>query len=326
MGLAVAMLGVAVLCPTAGSSVWDSELHMQARLDQDGSGRLYLNNARGPVSWEACAPDLTDCIPFRGGRQLETGNARPGTVFRAESNGAVGVSPEWLGRLKRLTPPMVSGIIRANEFVVPVPGKWRGGWKDGDSEMQLAACPTPTAVACTTLTDFHYLRPCPMSASVALDPRFAGSYLRVADWQIGPGPHLRPAYAVSSPYGGKVWRRNRITSVAIVGQIAAPVRASQGECGPPPRSRASISRLGVVTVECRAGCGFTLLAGRQGRRVRVERNLRAQHILEVLPPTELRLTRQQRALLGEGRVRMLVKIDGRRSAARTVPLNGGRSR
>ena len=296
---------------------------MQALLNDDGSGRLFVNNSEGPWSWEVCAPDLTSCVPFGKGREIATRGARPRTVFRVKSHGATGVSPEWRGRLKQLTPPTVNGIIRVNEFVSPVPGKWSGGWEGKLSEMQLSACATPEGQDCTTLTHLHYVRRCPASASFALDARFAGSYLRVTDRQIGAGPLFEPAYGISSPYGGEVWGRSRITSVAVVGQIAPTVSPYPGECGPPPPSEASISKRGVAFVECRGGCRAVLIARRDRRQARVARRLSPQNVLISVPPETLRLSPRALARIGAGGVRLIVKIDGKRVARRTVRLSAG---
>lgn len=223
--------------------------------------------------------------------------------------------------MRQVAPPAVHGAIRANDFVSPLPGRWRGGWEGEDSELQLSACATSQGQDCTTLTDWHYLRPCPASSSVALDARFAGNYLRVADRRIGPGPHPRAAYAVSSPYGGKAWTRSRNTSVAVVGQIAPAVLPNSGECGPLPPGEAFVSKQGTAYVRCRGGCRAELVASHAGRRVRVVRTLAPQNVLVVRPPVRLRVPRRAVNRIGGGRVRFVVRTDGKRAAYRAITMN-----
>jgi hypothetical protein len=294
------------------------EIRMQALLSEDGAGRLFVNDSDGPWKWQACAPDRTKCMPFGGGREIATRGAQPETVFRVESAGAMGVSPEWRGRVRQLTPPTVHGVVRANEFVSPVPGSWSGGWADELSRMQLAACATPVGQDCTTLTEFHYVRNCRQSASFVLDADFVGYYLRVAERRAGVGPSFEPAYAISSPYGGEVWRQNRITAAAVVGQIAPAVNPYPGECGPPPPGEASISKEGIASARCMGGCRVVLIAKRDKRQARVVRTLPAENELSVAPPAKLQIPRRVQRRLGPGAVSVRVTIDGRVAAHRTV--------
>lgn len=311
-------VGVNVLLVTP--SFASEEIRMQTLLNEDGTGRLFVNDSGGPWKWQACAPDRTECVPFGGGREIATGGARPETVFRVESHGTMGVSPEWRGRVRQSAPPSVYGVIRANEFVSPVPAGWSGGWAGELSQMQLAACATPTGQNCTTLTELHYVRGCEGSASFVLNPAFAGDYLRVAERRLGSGRIFEPAYAVSSPYRGEVWQRNRITATAVVGQIAPAVNPFPGECGPPPPGEASISRQGIASVRCRGGCHAVLVARSDKRQARVARRVPAEEQLVVAPATELEVPRRAQRRLGAGSVSLRVTIGGRVAAHRTVRL------
>lgn len=302
-----------------------NHIKMQASVNSDGNGHLLANYGEAPWFWEACAPDLTSCVPFGKGREVGTMGASPGTVFRVESHGATGVSPEWRGRVKQMKPPSVSGFIRANEFVSPLPGRWAGGWKGEFSQMQLSACTAPEGQGCTTLTDLHYIRNCPSSSSsFALEARFTGYYLRVAEKRVGTGPPLEPAYGITSPNAGEVWGRSRITSVAILGQIAPAANPYSGECGPPPPGRASISRQGIAQIECPGGCRAALVGSRNGRQVRVKRSLPEHSVLIVPPPTDLRLPPRALTETGRGSIRLIVAIDGKRVAQRTIRSSAGR--
>lgn len=297
------------------------EVRMQALMDPDGYGRLLVNSSGGTWSWEACAPTLTDCTPFGGGEEIKTKGAPPATVFRVKGGGAVGVSPEWRGRLTQVSPPTVRGVVRANDFVSPVPGKWSNGWRDEFSELQLSACKTPAGQDCITLTDPHYVHNCPPGSSLALDARFTGTYLRVADRRLGASPPLGPAFGVTSPHVGEVWESNRSTSVAVVGQIESAVSPSQGECGPPPPAEASISSRGIAFVQCKGGCRAVLVARRGGREARVRRRLGAQEALVAAPPTKLRLPGRAKARIGAGRVRLVLEIDGKPAARRVMNIH-----
>jgi hypothetical protein len=310
--LAIGLLAAAgaVAAPADGRS---DGVRMQALLDEDGTGRLFVNNTDGPWHWESCTPELTDCRQMKGGRELSTRGIQTPAVFRVKSEGMVSISPEWRGRVTQIAPPSVKGIIRANEFVSPIPGKWERGWETEYSEMQLSACATPDGDDCTTLTDTHYVRRgCSPSASFVIDAKFAGQYLRLADRRLGAGPIARLAYAVTSPYGHQVWRRDGVTSVAVVGRIASSVRDFPGECGPSVPSEGSISKRGIGFVRCSKACRVTLTAGRAGRMVRAERAISSSRSgLYIGPPQPIALPPVKLAQLGEGPVRVVLRVDGR---------------
>ncbi len=314
VGVSVWVAGLSAA--TAGSA---NALEIQALITPTGSGRLLVNNGAAPWIWEICAPDHSSCRPFGRGREIETKGAPSGTIFRVKSQDATGLSPEWRGRLTPAKKPTIDGTIRANEFVSPIPGQWVGGWKGEFSELQLSACATAAGQDCTTLTDPLYVRSCGADASFSLGEKFVGTYLRVANRRIGATPPIRPAFAVTSPYGSDVWEQKRNTSVAVLGQIAAPIQAYPGECGPPPPGNALIDAQGHALVDCQGGCRAALVASREGRQVQVSRTLPLQSALLVTPPAELRLSsRTIRTRLGAGDVHFVVKINGETAAQRVV--------
>jgi hypothetical protein len=321
MKIAVILFG-AVSVWAAGLSVAPASadtLRMQALISPNGSGRLFVNYGAPPWVWEACTPDHRSCEPAGRGREIETKGAPPGTVFQVRSHNAAGLSPEWRGRLTPVRKPAVDGIIRANEFVSPIPGQWAGGWRDEFSELQLSACATAAGQDCTTLTDSHYVRSCDTDASFALGEEFVGAYFRVANRRVGASPPIGPAFAVTSPHGGEVWGQTRNTSVAVLGQIAAPTQAYSGECGPPPPGNAVIDAQGHALVDCQGGCRAALVASRRGHQVQVSRTLPPRSALLVTPPAELRLaSRTIQTRLGAGKVRFVAKINGKTAAQRVV--------
>lgn len=311
----VGVVGVTALQVAPASSA--KHVEIQALMNPDGSGQLSIIGPPGPWRWEACSPDLKSCSHFGGGREIATRGAPAGTVFRVKGNGAVGVSPEWRGPVRQLEASTVLGLVRANEFVSPIPGIWSGGWKGEFSAMQLSACTTAAGEGCTTLTDPHFVRNCAASSSFVLDARFAGSYLRVADKRSGVGPSPELPFAVTSPFGGEVWAARRITSVAIVGHIAPAIAAFPGECGPPAPAKGFISKRGVAFITCPAGCRAELQGTGNGRSAHVVRQLPEQNALFVAPATEIRLPMR---VVGENPARLVVRIDGRQVARRTVRL------
>jgi len=315
--LAVSVLGTGVA--TAGAET----ASIQAALNDDGSGEMIANSQLNPEgeawSWEACTPGPLACSAFGSGRIVQTAGAGAPTVFRATSNrGPSALSPVWHGNVFSTSPPSISGTVRANELVTPAPGEWSGGWEGDVDWTQLAACPTPAGVECTTLTDRHYVDSCPNGAAV-IDPAFTGDYLRVADQRM-PAHTPEPLYAAVSPYGSDTWAEGPTVSVAIVGRIARANGAREGDCGPPPLTEASISRRGVARVECGLGCNAVLVARRGNREARVTRRLAAAQFPEAPEPVTLRLSRRALTRLGPGRARMVVKIDGRRAARRAIVL------
>jgi hypothetical protein len=314
--LAVAMVALAsataMLC--ASPALAAERAVVQAFLAPDGSGELIAEeNFREGKGWrwQACAVDLSGCVPFAEGAETTTANAAPETVFRATSRaGASALSPVWHGNVKSLTPPSVSGELRANELVRPMPGTWSGGW-DGDYDWtQLAACTTEAGTGCITLTDQHFNGSC-RHGSAVLDPAFVGRYLRVADQRVDAEAGIE-LYAVSSPYHpGEIWQAGPLASIAVVGRIQPARSPRRASCGPPPiTEKASISRDGIATISCTIACRATMVAKRGKRVVRVHG--------WALYSKKLRLSRRQIAYLGNGAIHLNVLLDGRRVAHRTV--------
>jgi len=304
----------------APGEVSSGDIRMQALLDSDGTGRLFVNNTDGPWRWESCTPRLTDCRRIAGGRELSTRGVRPPAVFRVKSEGLVGISPRWRGRLEQIAPPSTTGFIRANEFVSPMPGRWARGWDAEQSELQLSACRTVNGKGCTTLTHTHYVRrDCSPAASFVIPEEFAGQYLRVAERRLGAGPIFRTMEAVGSPYGYPAWRRDGVTSVAVVGRIASATREFPGECGPPVPGEGSISKRGLGLVRCGEDCRATLIAGREGRVVEVERTVDSSRSgLFVGPPGQIALSPGRLAKLGEGPITVALRVDGRLQDIRRI--------
>ncbi len=74
-----------------------------------------------------CAADGLNCQPFGEGNPIDTGSALPNSIFVATEllTQYEATSPIWYGNVSAATPPGVSGPIRANGLVTPVPGTCR---------------------------------------------------------------------------------------------------------------------------------------------------------------------------------------------------------
>jgi hypothetical protein len=320
-GIPLAVAAVAAL----GVGAAQAAPTVQETLRSDGSGLMIANGSSNPPtqtwSWELCAADLTACTPFGTGQMIETGNAPADSAFTATSNlGALAHSRIWHGTVSSVGPPSLSGAVRANELVTPVPGQWQGGWTGDYDLTQLAACATPAGEGCITLTDTHYPPRCPKGAAV-LDPAFTGRYLRVANRRYG-AESVFPAIAVPTPYRGEAWPQDAITSVAVVGRVARATRARRINCGAPPVNRAEIGKEGIALVHCELGCRVGVLARGSDGKARLSRKLRPTrpYPLRRGGGVELRLPAKRLAALGPGRVRITVRINGARMARRTVSL------
>jgi hypothetical protein len=327
--VAVVVLGVGFAAASCSPATAVEGASIQAVLDPGGGGRMIVNSQTNPPdetwSWEACTTDLATCTPFAQGRIVETAGAPVPSVFRAvSSRGATALSPRWDGQVESVSSPSAMGTPQANELVVPIPGRWRGGWEGDVDWTQLAACEGPRDEGCTTLTDRHYVGGCPNGAAV-IDPMFTGMYLRVADRRI-PAHTLELAYGVSSPYGPDIWAAGPTVSVSVLGRIRAATGPPASGCGPSPLVRASISKKGVATVRCGLACLATLVA-RQGRRMaKMSRRLAGQPgNRRNVPAPRLRLPKRKLARFHPGRIHMALMVNGKRFAARTLLLRSPKS-
>jgi hypothetical protein len=288
----------------------------QALLNPDGSGRLFTNNGSTPA-WLVCSPDRLTCRPFATGGDITTAGAPSSVVFWAGENW---LSPVWSGNVTSVESPSLSGVLRANELVTPVPGRWQGGWATDRDETQLSACKDQAGTDCETLTDTRYPGGCPGGAAV-LDPIFTGLYLRVADRRVA-ADNISLLEAVGSPFGREVWGSSPTTSVAVVGRIASSKGPRTARCGPPPLVQVSISRKGVAKVMCSLGCRASLKAKGGGAAKKTTRSLRPfpLNAASNQPVPRLSLPPSSLAALGSGQISFVVLIDGKPSASRTVRL------
>ena len=170
----------------------------------------------------------------------------------------------------------MTGPVRANALVTPVPAVWEGGWTGDMGETQLSACPTISSSGCITLTSRGYGGGCPKGGAI-LDPDFVGWYLQLASSVYGPQVAFAlPAF--SSPYGEVSWAAGPATAVAVLSRIASAAGRRTMNCGPPPLvpglpprealrvSSAEIATDGLAIVHC-SQCTVAIRAGSRRRQV-----------------------------------------------------------
>ena len=303
-------------------------------LNSDGSGKMTAASRTNPAgetwSWQACRVGGTACAPFSSARTVDTGTAPRDTIFKATSSlGATATSPSWHGKVSPATRPVVSGFLRANALVTPVPGRWNGGW-DGDRDLtELAACAHADGRDCMTLTSRHFISSCAFGGAV-VDPLFTGRYLRVAAERHGRDERI-VGNAGLTPYAPNAFMRaGPTTAVAIVGRIAPARGPRASDCGPPPlvcqatAVRAACRAAPVAIhagargagVGCLSACRVALVARHGRRSARITRAFkRGQFTLLVLPQTALRR-------LGAERVTLRLFVDGDERMRRVVRTRG----
>lgn len=312
LGSVLLIVGVATLGIAAPPSI--AAPSIDTSLNPDGSGTLAISPSE-ESSWEACNREL-ECTPFATGSQISTGNAPEGTIFKASVGGRAVLSPAWGGNVFLAKRPSLRGDVRANEFVAPLGGDWRGGWPGYLGITQLAVCRTPGDSDCIVLSN-HRIPCMGMPGGAVIDPAFTGWHLRLAE-EIQPvGGHGVYSHPLDEP----AFPASAISYVAIVGQIAAATGPAAMECGTPQQTQASISGEGVATVRCGAGCHAVLVAKRKRRNLEFVREV-APTPLHLAPKDLPRLRFPQTALsrLGAGRIRIAVLIDGEWAAGRTIVL------
>jgi hypothetical protein len=298
---------------------------MQPLVNSDGTGRLIVTGGAPSFTWEQCTADLSVCTVAGTALDFSFGNAPDGTVFRRPGASPAEVSPVWHGNVTLAAPPSISGALRVDELVTPIPATWLGGWEGDIDQTQLAACATPNGERCTSLTDPKYVGGCERGGTV-LDPAFVSDYLRVADLTTGPGAASTLEAAIS-PYGHPIWPAAGNTAVAMVGRIGPATHRGHPACGPPRQVEAWISSRGIAKVSCVLGCEATLV-GRHGRRT-VRSTLKvpssgapkiAQPGIELAPGVTLRLPAGKLRRLGAGKARFVVEVGGVTLATQKLTL------
>lgn len=296
---------------------------MQVYLENNGSGGMIAGaNSEAPVaetwSWQECAPDGLECVPFASGEKVGTASARPNTVFVVTPSDAPPQrSPIWHGNVVVATPPSVSGQVRANTLVTPVDATWTGGWAGDRNHTALAECRYANGTGCRAITGLG--GPACAHEAAVLDPAYTGRYLRVADQLYAPDIPLEEGNPNSLSFLGFVWPAEPTTSVAVVARIASATAPRTAHCGSAPLAlggepSATLSKQGVATIRCPAACGIVLRADRGAQHAQRTR------ALPVWGTVTLRLSPSALARLGQGPAVFSVEIDGAVATTRTVAV------
>lgn len=137
---------------------------------------------------------------------------------------------------------------------------------------------------------------------------------------FGLGGHGSPS-ASASQYGGPPFPVPPVTAPPVSGPPVSTPPVPAPPVPTPPASKfipraasASVSTHGAATIRCPVACHIVLRARRGSHRVRVARTLRASGSATV------RLSKRALGRLGPGRVVLIVEVDGKQIAKRTVKI------
>ena len=229
-----------------------SRYHIDIQAIFDGRGNPALvanfspNGGLATPRWLVCPPaHPAICGPARtDGQFLKAGPTPAGTVFeaRASYRGKVYLArtATWLGTVRAVSPPTLTGRARYGATVTPHPGRWSGGWQPvpgyrpppGDStggrgpstdDLNVEACRTPTAARCVNLTPQGAVLPYGTRPPV-IGAAITGRYLFAFDQRFAPdvafaGGGYSPAAAVGVVDPGPTIARS-----AALGPIKGPPR------------------------------------------------------------------------------------------------------
>ena len=252
---------------------------VQQSYDAAGNPTAIANaNVAGATTsprWSACAPaDPTGCRPIRSSGTSDTsaflnqGRTPPGTVFQAtltvHGRTYVTRTGAWLGTVRAVLPPTLTGSPRFGAVMVPHGARWAGGWAApptpdlfagtrglaNEDALSLEACRTPRGHRCVNLTPqgvhgLYSTRP------VAIDNWFTGWYLFAFDQRLAtPILLAEPGYGTPS-----------VMPTVKVGATAARSAPLGPVTGPLPPTVAILrtatvhdGRILVARVRCRTSC------------------------------------------------------------------------
>lgn len=246
--------------PFAGYSV-----SIQAVFDLAGNPSLVANfspnGSLAEPSWAICrAPSTNRCRPVATTHAvLEPGPEPAGTVFVATSTylGRIySARVTWEGLVRTLVTPRVRGRATVGSQVIPVVGRWAGGWGTEFDQLGVEACRTAQGQECVMLSGGQL--GCPGSgAGVAVGGWFTGWYLFGLD-ERSARDEACAGVAYGLPADVPLWP---------LGQTIAR-SAPLGPVTGPPAPRVSIrpvallrsGRVLFTTLRCAASCRFWLTA------------------------------------------------------------------
>jgi hypothetical protein len=144
----------------------------------------------------------------------------------------------------------------------------------------------------------------------------AGALALSGGHNFGLGGHNARS-ASASQYGGPPFETPPVTTPPVTGPpvTTPPVPAPPVPTPPASQSRAAsakVSTRGAATIHCSVACHIVVRARRGSHRVRLAKTLGASGTATV------RLSKSALRRLGRGRVVLIVEVDGKRIAKRTV--------
>jgi hypothetical protein len=337
--LAAGIASLALAAPAAAGA--QTELYgvaLSYNIDLNtGRGELIANPVPngnvGTIAWRRCPAGGDVCEAGWGGGPedglLEVGDAPAGSVFEATATyGGRSVSARslpYLGPVRTIRPPGLTGHLRVGGLVRPLAATWGGGWGNEQSRLQTQVCRIRSG-PCKVIADGVYWDRCP-GAGAVLAARYQGWYVRVVDQRVGRDTAWA-AYAVGAPEALMPLAPTPAQAAATFGPIRAAAGRAESTCGRPDprlqppagsarlrrRARSTPAGVALGSVSCTRACRVTLVARHGQRRVRLVLRLRAHRRRALVLPW-VRL-----ASLGGRTLRVSVSIGGRRVGAARVTL------
>jgi hypothetical protein len=148
----------------------------------------------------------------------------------------------------------------------------------------------------------------------------AGALALGGGQDIGIGGHNARS-ASASQYGGPPFETPPVTAPPVTGPPVTtppvptpPVPTPPASQSQPRAASAKVSTHGAVTVHCSVACRIVVRARRGSHRVRLAKTLGASGTATV------RLSKSALRRLGRGRVVLIIEVDGKQIAKRTVTV------
>jgi hypothetical protein len=280
------------------------EVAIQAVFDGRGDPVLGVNfepdGSLATPSFSICSPAGGACVPARSAHgELQPGPEPAGTVFAASvtyKSHVYSSNVTWGGTIAALGSPSLAGASRVGARIVPIAGRWTGGWGHETDQLGVEACRTSDAVGCRMLGGGEL--GCPDHSS---RPRIGNWY---TGWYLFALDARMPADGVCAGTGYftnpdlPLWKLG-----PTVSRSATPVRV----VGPPAprvailhRARILGNHVLVARVECSVRCAVWVTAmgtrsGSSGRQ-------------SVIGSTAVGVYR--RSTLMPGRLRVSVHVGG----------------
>jgi|SRR5579884_2009666 len=174
-----------------GRGRWRYAVAIQAVFDARGNPVLVANftpdGSLARPAWSICRPAALGrrqaCVFAAAPIALQPGREPAGTRFLAWARfrgRRYVASVTWRGRVRALARPGVDGTPRVGAAVLPLPGRWAGGWGTESDQLGLEACRTRSGRHCVMLSGGQAFCP-PAAARARIPARFRGWYVFALD-------------------------------------------------------------------------------------------------------------------------------------------------